>query len=1049
MEFLKEFQNPPAEYRIKPFWFWNGEITKEEITRQIREMSDKGLGGIFICARQGMTLPYLSEEWFSMVNFACEEAKRHGLEAWLYDEYPYPSGMSGGEVLLEHPEAEHMVLRHRTLFIKGGEGVEEELGWSRILHAFAYPLDENGQVDWKQGLNLTDCVGNLQTEKIYQETGLTRYNNKRFFSYGPKKILKTVLPEGSWKIEIYTEEAMGDFKYYGGFFDPCNKEAVKTFLDTTHERYRRAHGEQFGDGIRGMFSDEVGMLGPVPWSKLLPGEFEKRNHYSILSALPALHNAEFPDSVRIRYDLYRTVYELFGESYHKQVSDWCRSNKLLYATEVPSMRMGTQRYSDIPGGDTAHEKLGRSLEWIYDEYIKNYRSNAKSVSSLARQLDKKYAMIESFHSVGWTMTIQDAKWMIDRLGSSGINFYNFHAFYYTIEDITKHDAPPSQFLQNPYWKYYKNLADYTGRMGMFISNTEADIRIAVLDPVSAMWTKLGNPFHGFRYEGESEEEKRDCDRIRDSWVSLCKTLLFHQLDYDHLDAEILREGKVNNGRLNIGRASYSLVILPECHCMEKEARQKLEQFVRQGGCVIAMGELPSLSLDRQEEDWAAKEQWERLFESENTFILPKDDKEESLVSLCRSHIKEAAVIRVVSGPQKDLVCSTRLDREGNVFVFAANQGKENLELQIQTAESMKTAEIWDMEQGSVSPVKVLKDGVAVTLEAYESRLIKMTLGARNPNEENEEKSKENAELRILALPMKGKWELKPQGKNLCRFSRVLFSLDHESWEKTEVKTFIEQCSETGLLVGRQLSFQGTFGTPRKIRPSYPITCWYKCSFIVRENPDNLSLLMDRQTAAGHHEIKINGKALKEGAFQGVRVNDQNNRAADILSMIHLGENEIEIMIRVSKDEEGLRDPFYLWGDFSVESGEEGLILASQPCFGEPDLEWCQGFPYYSGTLDYEKSFDLKELMDEEDLAGTGFLLIRPEFSRPFYDCAEISVNGNPLGAKTYTPYLWKCDKSFLKENNNRIRISITNTLSNMLDGTYFDYENHRLVTIEP
>lgn len=133
----------------------------------------------------------------------------------------------------------------------------------------------------------------------------------------------------------------------------------------------------------------------------------------------------------------------------------------------------------------------------YDEYIHNYRSNAKAVSSLARQLGKKYAMIESFHSVGWTMTLQDAKWMIDRLGSSGINLYNFHAFYYTIQDITKHDAPPSQFLQNPYWKYYRKLADYVGRMGVMVTNTDADIQIAVLDPVAALWTKLGNPFHGF------------------------------------------------------------------------------------------------------------------------------------------------------------------------------------------------------------------------------------------------------------------------------------------------------------------------------------------------------------------------------------------------------------------------------------------------------------------------------------------------------------------------------------------------------------------------
>ena len=1043
MEFLEAFQNPPAEYRIKPFWFWNGEITKEEVSRQIREMSEKGLGGVFICARQGMTLPYLSNAWFDMVDYACEEAKRYGLEAWLYDEYPYPSGMSGGEVLLEHPEAEHMVLRHKTICINGEGTIEEELGWSRILHASAYPILENGETDWNRSLDLRNCVGNLQTEKIFQETGLTKYNNKRFFSYGPKKILKSVLPAGNWQIEIYTEEAMGDFKYYGGFFDPCNPQAVKTFLETTHERYERASGSQFGTGIRGLFSDEVGMLGPIPWSRLLPEEFEKRNHYSILSVLPALHDDGFPGAVRIRYELYETIHEMFVESYHKQVSDWCGSHKLLYATEVPSMRMGTQRYSDIVGGDTAHEKLGKPLEWIYDEYISNYRSNAKAVSSLARQLDKKYAMIESFHSVGWTMTIQDAKWMIDRLGSSGINFYNFHAFYYTIEDITKHDAPPSQFLQNPYWKYYRTLADYTGRMGMLVSNTEADIQIAVLDPVSALWTKLGNPFHGFKYAGESEKEKAECDRIREGWVSLCKSLLFHQLDYDHLDAEILKGASIEGGRIHIGRAAYSVVILPECHCMEKEAREMLAEFVRQGGCVIAAGQLPALSIDKEEEDYDSERLWHQLFESGNTYVLPEAEKEEVLVSLCRSHIKEAVITQVISGTSKDLAGCTRFDREGNIFVFTANQGRHPMKIRLQISTEASKAENWNLEKGTVDLTRITDGSVFLSLEGFESRWVKITMGKKTEN------IAEEIEREVLVIPMEGEWDIIPEGKNLCRFASVSMSLDQLRWEQTEVKTFIEQCSRTGLLNGNEIAFKGTFGTPKKLRPSYPLTCWYRTAFTIEKLPDELFLLMDRETAAGEHEIKVNGKVLAKNAFSPVRVNDQNNRAADIGSLISMGENEIEITIRVEKDEDGLRDPFYLWGHFGIAENKEKPVLVSRPGKGEPDRNWCKGFPYYSGTIHYEKNFDLRELDGACSFNHTDLVPVRLGFTTSVYDCVEVSVNGTSLGVKAYTPYVWLCDRKYLKEKENRIRVSVTNTLANMLDGTYFDYENHRLVSINP
>lgn len=116
-----------------------------------------------------------------MVEYACAEARRYGLEAWLYDEYPYPSGMSGGEVLLEHPEAEHMILVHKKVEKSRGGEVEVNLGWSRVLFAKAYPVDKGGNTCWDEAVDLKDCIGNLQQEKIYQQTGLTKYNNKRFF----------------------------------------------------------------------------------------------------------------------------------------------------------------------------------------------------------------------------------------------------------------------------------------------------------------------------------------------------------------------------------------------------------------------------------------------------------------------------------------------------------------------------------------------------------------------------------------------------------------------------------------------------------------------------------------------------------------------------------------------------------------------------------------------------------------------------------------------------------------------------------------------------
>lgn len=129
------------------------------------------------------------------------------------------------------------------------------------MYAKAVKKKEDGTLDWSETIDVTEDIGVLQTQEIYQKTGLTAYNVKRFFSYGPRHILHVVLPAGEWRIYACCCETLKDFKYYGGYFDPCNKEAVRTFIETTHEKYQRTLGDEMGRSVYGMFSDEVGLLG--------------------------------------------------------------------------------------------------------------------------------------------------------------------------------------------------------------------------------------------------------------------------------------------------------------------------------------------------------------------------------------------------------------------------------------------------------------------------------------------------------------------------------------------------------------------------------------------------------------------------------------------------------------------------------------------------------------------------------------------------------------------------------------------------------------------
>ncbi len=1041
MSFKTDFKNPPAKNRIKPFWFWNGDMKEKEIEHQIAEMAEKGLGGAFICARQGLRVPYLSKEWFERVHFACEKAKKNGIENWLYDEYPYPSGMSGGEVMLRNPDAEHMILRTYQFQVVGGERIREKLSFGEVLYAKAVKELSEGIYDYENAIDLSDCIGNLQEEEIYQQTGLTSYNHKRFFSYQPAHILTCQLPEGKYKIEVFTQEAMGDFKYYGSFFDPCNKEAVQSFLDTTHERYKHHLGAEFGKTIHGMFSDEVGFLSPIPWSKKIISYFKEVNGYDLLPVLPALTNANYKDAAKIRYDFMQSIHQLFVLSYHKQVADWCRENNLLYATEVPSMRMSTQRYSDVIGGDTCHEKLGKSLEWIYDTYLPYYRANAKSVTSLASQLNKPYSMIESFHSIGWSMTLQDAKWMVDHMGAHGINLFNFHAFYYTIDSITKHDAPPSQFLQNPYWKHYRLLADYVGRMSVFNTYTNADVKIAVLDPAVTLLTKLGNPFRQFHYVGEDEKEKELCERTVRDWVHVCKTILFEQLNYDHLDAEILRDAEIKEGKILLGRASYSILVVPPCDAMELFATKKIEEFLAVGGRVIFLGRIPTEVID---EDTDVEKHYQEIIKHPNVTYLKTNQElknsgvmEEVIPIL---HDLECAAVSFHTKDiyKKDCITSVRTGKQGEVMLFITNQGNQTVtgEVTVQL-EGIQSAKRWSFETGEESSLPYKDNSILLTLGAFESICIEFL-----KDKVWDETKEEAKQSKVCTIPMNQEMKVSIEGSNIYRFEYFDISVDQQNWKNVDVKTFMEQMAETKLVPGEKLTYQSMFGTPKKIHFAYPMKTYYRNEFTVRDSIGDVWLLMDTGTITGDYVITLNGHRIIAEDFVSVFVNDQNNMRCNVVPYLRKGKNELFIEVEVKNDSDGVRDPIYLYGDFGVMASEQGMIITKMPDEASYRDTYTEGFPYYSGTTSFETCLNLKE----SEAAGIGAL--RFDFGDSRYDCMEVIVNGESIGVKAFTPYTFPVAKNILKTGTNEITLKVTNTLSNMLDGTYFDYKKHALVTIK-
>ncbi|WP_339185906.1 glycosyl hydrolase [Paenibacillus sp. FSL R5-0490] len=1099
------FENPEAQYRVHPFWFWNGDMEEEQIKRQVAEMAAQGVGGFFICPRQGLQIPYLSEAWFDKVRIAVEAAAAHGMQVWLYDEYPYPSGMAGGEVTLDFPEAKQRQLVHHQLVVQGGEAVDMELPWGRVLVAKAIPKDEQGKRLWHGSIDLRSKIGNIQTDQVYQETGLTTYNRKRFFTYRTAFRLLWDVPPGDWELIIFQEMEIDDFKYYGNFVDPCHKEAMSRFIELTHERYKSAVGDQFESVIKGMFSDEIAPLGRIPWSQQLPRYFSVRCGYSLIDSLPALLYGDVPDAHRIRYDYYQSLHLLLRESYHKQVHDWCEEAGIQYAAEVPGVRMTTQLFSHMPGGDSAHEKIGRSLSWILERYGKKMRDNPKMVSSLARQLGRSRNLIECFHSVGWSMTLQDAKWMIDRMAAMGTNFYNFHAFFYTIGGLVKHDAPPSQFLQNPYWKHFRQLGDYTGRLSYLMSTGAADIRIAVLDPTTTFWSLMGNPLHGFEYSGEDEAERVQLERLTKDWMRITTHLLENRRDYDHLDPELLAEADLTDGIIQLGVARYDVLILPPMLNLEVVAWEQVKRFVQQGGTVISVGMPPHIAIQQgsPEGDEAAQffdagEQPEEVYWGRNVttdhdnretmwhqgegnaYFLPAgtgqgDDFSLELISLLLDQVLPEPICWIMEEESASLLMHTRQLSSGEHMVFLTNQEGQDLIGQLKlvarqlwdgtelTEGACIVAERLDLETGRLQILPYTSSGgewcISLTLAPYEAHAVRLTL---QPAKEEALTTKvdvtdktgsafvtdvlagANQACKIM-VPSEGPWRLETVQPNILRMGQFHLQASNVNGVILESQhVAVKPFIDQAAELSEQQHLPVQFNQVFGTPKKASLAYPIECRY---------TTTFELRTALPACLLFMDRAAISGTWSMEINGQPLGKEQFDPIEITDHNNIACDITELLHS---GLNEMAVI---VQVTKDEDGIVdpLYLQGRFGvefhhegmvslvrEPDTALCIGpepQPLYPHFAG-EMSYKRTFWLDEPGEDITSFEL---EFSDwRVQDVVEVRVNGHSPGVRCWSPYRWKGETSWLRPGDNDIEVRITNTLIGLLEGTYFDSEHHRL-----
>lgn len=563
----QEFQSPSSGFRGVPFWAWNGKLEKDVLEEQIPIFQKMGFGGFHIHVRTGLDDQYLGTEYMEAVCTVVEKAKEYELKAWLYDEDRWASGAAGGYVTKE--------MKYRQKYLLFTPFSYEAVGPSEPERGFLFQQKRS-------------CEGKLlaRYEVILDKTGYLE--SYRRLQDGE---------EITGQIWFAYLEYARDNPWYNGqaYVDTLMPEAIKKFLEITHESYKEKVGDHFGETIPGFFTDEPQfakkntLLYPecksditMPWTESLEEFFYNSYGFSILDHLPELFwNLPEQQYSAVRYAYHDCISELFAKAYFQTYYEWCKKNKVKFIghlMEEPTLQsqcsavgetMRCYPYLDIPGVDM----LRRDMEL----------TTVKQAQSSSRQWGKTGVMSELYGVTGWDFDFRDYKFYGDWQAALGVTLRVPHLSWMSMEGEAKRDFPASIFYQSPWYQEFPYIEDHFARIGWAMSRGTAVVRVGVVHPIESCWLLWGP-------ESQSGTAREQLDQ---NFMNLTKWLLTGNIDFDFICESTLKDQCRKGGfPLQVGKMAYEAIIVPGCITLRESTVKLLEQFQKCGGKLIFLGSMP-------------------------------------------------------------------------------------------------------------------------------------------------------------------------------------------------------------------------------------------------------------------------------------------------------------------------------------------------------------------------------------------------------------------------------------------------------------------------
>ncbi|MBI5031426.1 MAG: hypothetical protein HZB51_12930 [Chloroflexi bacterium] len=781
-----------------------------------------------------------------------------------------------------------------------------------------------------------------------------------------------------------------------------NADAVRAFLDSTHEVYARELSELFGSVVPGIFTDEPCYLfsnpnalkqPAIPWADDMLAYFHSRNGYDLSPHLPSLF-FDVGDYRAVRYDFWRTVTRRYVENYTRQIYDWCDAHHLQFTGHQMSednllrqvrwigAAMPHYAYMHIPGVD----KLDRAINVGSGTVL-----TIKQLDSVVGQTGKPRALCENYGCGGQDFAHTGRKWIGDWSYVLGINLNNPHLSLYSMRGERKRDYPQNLFYQQPWWQENHLIADYFARLSYILSQGQRVTDILVIHPIGSAWASY------------TPAASRAVDELDHALDRLLLTLLRAQRDFHLGDETMMEPGEPcaahivtdqAGARFVVGQMAYRVVIVPPSVTLARNTVRLLREFAQAGGSVLAMEPAPNYIDGR----------------ATNDAVLPPHTRWVTFETLLDALDERLPFdVRVPGCPS--IWCHHRRIGQTDCYFFANIDSDQGRIATVQLRGAGKLEE-WDAATGEVRLVASREcNGVTEIVLDFAPAGSHLLILHRDQAHAEVTPPTERV---VAEIPFDGDWQLTLDGFNSLTLDTAQIRIGDGDWSQP-----------LHILDAHSVAQSSGVGSPFALR----------FAFDVAERPmDPIHLVLE---SPERFEIAVNGQSIPS-IDAGWWV-DNSFRKIDISLAVRAGRNEIILRSVFARDTE--LESVYVMGHFGVsghrlkeENRHNGQIfdryesdwritaLPEQVTSDKRMLDLtAHGFPFFAGRVTLRQSIMLVSFNGRAKI----------ELHQLRAAVVRVRVNGQDLGAVAWQPHCVDMTAG-LRAGANVVEIELAGTLRNLL-----------------